>query len=402
MRDHFTDPPSIHNTTPNRQTSTNPIISKRAHKTQTQMTPTGPNQYFMQSARVGFSWWQADDLPAAMSLWGDPQVTRLFTKDPLTQEQVTQRLTQELKNAQEHHIQYWAIFSLADDSLIGCAGLRPYAADTLELGFHLKPAYWGQGLATEVGKRVIEHAFENQLAKAIFAGHHPDNHASRNTLLKLGFIGTAAQYYQPTGLYHPSYLLYRDPPDCTPTSTTRLATPQDARALAIVHCYAIRDTFSSTIADYVKARSLAYCEEAWERRFANNECTTIALIRGEQIVGFASVAPLREKTPRQPVVGEGQKEQKEEEAEGDDDKSAGLLDRIYIHPAAWGNGFGNTLINWCEDTLKTQGYKTIKLWVFAVNERARRFYEKHGYKLDGHSKQDYGATLVSYCKSLCG
>ena len=336
-----------------------------------------PNQYFMQSAQVGFRWWHADDLTAAMSLWRDPQVTRLFTKDPLTQEQVTQRLTQELKNAQEHRIQYWPIFSLADDSHIGCAGLRPYAADTLELGFHLKPAYWGQGLATEVGKRVIENAFENQLAKAIFAGHHPDNKASRNTLLKLGFIGTAAQYYQPTGLYHPSYLLYRDTPDCTPTCTTRMATPQDARALAIVHSYAIRDTFSGTIADYVKARSLSYCEEAWERRFANNERTTIALVRGEQIVGFASVAPLKE-----------------------DDESAGLLDRIYIHPAAWGNGFGNALIQWCETTLKTQGYKTIKLWVFAVNERARRFYEKHGYEPDGHSKQDYGATLLRYSKSL--
>lgn len=381
------------------------------------MTQGNTSHYFMQCARVGFRWWQADDLPAAMSLWGDPQVTRLFNKDPLTQEQVKQRLAQEIKNAQKHHIQYWPIFSLADDLLIGCAGLRPYAADKLELGFHLKPAYWGQGLATEVGKHVIEYAFENQIAKAIFAGHHPDNHASRNTLLKLGFIGTAAQYYQPTGLYHPSYLLYRDTPDRTPTCTTRLATPQDARALAIVHCYAIRDTFSSTIADYVKARSLEYCEQAWERRFANNECTTIALIRGEQIVGFASVAPLREEMPRQTVVGEGQKEEEEEEDDereieieketeieseddDDDDKSAGLLDRIYIHPTAWGNGFGNTLIEWCETTLKMQGYKTIKLWVFAVNERARRFYEKHGYKLDGHSKEDYGATLLRYGKSL--
>jgi len=368
----------------------------------------------MQSARVGFRWWQADDLPAAMSLWGDPQVTRLFTKDPLTQEQVEQRLAQEIKNAQEHHIQYWPIFSLVDDLLIGCAGLRPYAADTLELGFHLKPAYWGQGLATEVGKSVIEYAFDNQLAKAIFAGHHPDNRASRNTLLKLGFIGTAAQYYQPTGLYHPSYLLYRDTPDCTPDCTTRLATPQDTRALAIVHCHAIRDTFSSSIADYVKARSLAYCEEAWERRFANNECTTIALLRGEQIVGFASVAPLKEDAQQQTALSRAKEEEEEEEEEeddgrkiekeseedGDDDKSDGLLDRIYIHPAAWGNGFGNTLIEWCETTLKRQGYKTIKLWVFAVNDRARRFYEKHGYKLDGHSKQDYGATLLRYGKSL--
>jgi hypothetical protein len=51
-----------------------------------------------------------------------------------------------------------------------------------------------------VGKRVIQHAFDNRLANALFAGHHPENKASRNALLKLGFLGTAAKYYEPTGL----------------------------------------------------------------------------------------------------------------------------------------------------------------------------------------------------------
>jgi hypothetical protein len=33
--------------------------------------------YFLTSPRLGFSTWSHDDLPLAMDLWGDPNVTRL-------------------------------------------------------------------------------------------------------------------------------------------------------------------------------------------------------------------------------------------------------------------------------------------------------------------------------------
>ncbi len=331
------------------------------------------NIYFLKSARVGFRWWRSDDLPAAMALWGNPEVTRLFNKEPLTEEQVARRLEREIESAQRHHIQYWPAFVLDDNIHIGCAGLRPYATDVLELGVHLKPQFWGSGLATEVGRRLIQHAFDEGLAQALFAGHHPENNASRNALLKLGFLGTAAQFYEPTGLFHPSYLLYREPPPFR----TRPATASDARAIAIVHRDSIRETFGGLIENYVRARTLEHCEQGWERRLTNNECTTLALVRGEQIVGFASVAP----SPDEDVKG-----------------TAGELDRIYIHPSAWGNGHGDTLMQWCEETLEALGFKTIKLWVFEVNERARRFYEKHGYKPDGCIKQDFGARLLRYGK----
>jgi RimJ/RimL family protein N-acetyltransferase len=44
-------------------------------------------------------------------------------------------------------------------------------------------------------------------ASALFAGHHPANRSSRDLLLKLGFRYTHDEYYAPTGLQHPSYLL---------------------------------------------------------------------------------------------------------------------------------------------------------------------------------------------------
>lgn len=331
--------------------------------------------YFLSSDRVGFRWWRADDLPAANELWGNPAVTRLFNKEPLSREQVSRRLQQEIEAGELHQIQYWPIFRLEDHKHIGCAGLRPYQKDILEVGIHLKPEFWGCGFATEVGQRLIQYAFETRTTVALFAGHHPDNKSSRNALLKLGFLGTAAQFYEPTGLLHPSYLLYREPPACT----IRMATSSDARALAIVHCHSIKETFGQVLPDYVRERSLDYCEQAWESRFGNNECTTVALIRGEQIVGFAAVTP----SP-------------------DDDltEKAGELDRIYLHPTVWGHHHGNALIQWCEKTLTSQGFSTIKLWVFEVNARARRFYEKHGYQPDGCNKEAFGAALQRYSKSM--
>ena len=103
------------------------------------------------------------------------------------------------------------------------------------------------------------------------------------------------------------------------------------------------------------------------------------MLHGEQIVGFATAAP----SPDEDVRGK-----------------AGELDRLYLHPVAIGKGHGNTLMQWCEETLASQGFKTIKLWVFEVNERARRFYTRHGYKPDGCTKQDFGATILRYGKYL--
>jgi [ribosomal protein S5]-alanine N-acetyltransferase len=106
-------------------------------------------------------------------------------------------------------VQDWPIFLLENDQHDGCAGLRPYRVDegVYELGFHIRTAYWGQGIAQEAALAVVKFGFETLGAKALFAGHHPDNGASRRVLAKLGFRFTQEEFYPPTGLMHPSYLL---------------------------------------------------------------------------------------------------------------------------------------------------------------------------------------------------
>jgi [ribosomal protein S5]-alanine N-acetyltransferase len=161
------------------------------------------------TARLEFRLWSPDDLERALGLWGDPRVTaRIDARPQLTLVDVQARLDREIACLREHGVQYWPIFLRATGEHVGCCGLRPYdpARRVFELGFHIRADHWRRGYAGEAARGVIAFAFAG-LASALFAGHHPDNAASRDLLVRLGFRHTHDEGFPPTGLMHPSYLL---------------------------------------------------------------------------------------------------------------------------------------------------------------------------------------------------
>jgi len=166
--------------------------------------------YFLTSPRLGFRCWRDEDLPLAQQLWGDPQVGR-FIGGPFSPEKVKERLGEHIAMMRSQSVQYWPMFLLSGDEFVGCAGLRPYkpTEKIYELGAHLLPAYWRQGFAKEASKAVIDFAFSKLSVEGLFAGHHPDNAASRLLLGKLGFRYTGEEFYPPTGVLEPAYLLSR-------------------------------------------------------------------------------------------------------------------------------------------------------------------------------------------------
>jgi ribosomal-protein-alanine N-acetyltransferase len=167
--------------------------------------------YFLRTARLGFRLWTEADLPLAAALWGDPAVTQ-YIGGPFSAEQVAERLTMEIARQAEHGMQYWPVFLLANDDLMGCCGLRPYrpAERIYEIGVHILAAQWGHGYAYEASVAAMRYAFTRLEAAGLFAGHNPGNQASRHLLQKLGFRYTHDEFYPPTGLQHPSYLLTRE------------------------------------------------------------------------------------------------------------------------------------------------------------------------------------------------
>ena len=168
-------------------------------------------EFFMTTERLGFSVWTAEDEPLAFRLWGDPQVTRYICASGIfTPEEIRGRLQTEIRNRELCGVQYWPIFDRQSGELAGCCGLRPHGEHSFELGFHLRPEYWGRGLAAEAAEAVIRMAFADLDAAELFAGHNPKNVNSAKVLKKLGFVYTGDEFYPPTGLYHPSYILKKN------------------------------------------------------------------------------------------------------------------------------------------------------------------------------------------------
>lgn len=163
---------------------------------------------FLATDRIGFSKWTALDADLAENLWGDPEVTKFICASGVfTKEDIARRLETEIRNGEEYGVQYWPIFTSDTNELIGCCGLRPRKENEYEIGFHLRPKYWGRGYAKEAADAVIQYAFTTLNADKLFAGHNPKNVASQKVLAKLGFTYIGNEYYEPTGLHHPSYEL---------------------------------------------------------------------------------------------------------------------------------------------------------------------------------------------------
>jgi GNAT superfamily N-acetyltransferase len=73
----------------------------------------------------------------------------------------------------------------------------------------------------------------------------------------------------------------------------------------------------------------------------------------------------------------------------------GEIMRLYTHPRGWGRGAGQALLDCALDALRAAGLTQAWLNTEERNVRARRFYERHGWRRDGTTRvRDwYGARL---------
>lgn len=85
-------------------------------------------------------------------------------------------------------------------------------------------------------------------------------------------------------------------------------------------------------------------------------------------------------------------------SENRDNLGCDTAELICIHslPQFWGHGYGANMIQHALEEAKYAGYVRLVLWVFEGNERARRFYETHGFHLTDRKQQNLGATEVMY------
>jgi GNAT superfamily N-acetyltransferase len=141
--------------------------------------------------------------------------------------------------------------------------------------------------------------------------------------------------------------------------TVRRARPADARAIADVHVRtwqaAYRHAFPAEILDNL---SVDERETPWRQRLEEGYVVWVAETE-RRIVGFAAAGPSRT------------------------DADAGELYAMYVLPEAWGSPAASELMVAAKAWFAEEGFATAMLWVLADNPRARRFYEREGWRAEG-------------------
>jgi GNAT superfamily N-acetyltransferase len=77
------------------------------------------------------------------------------------------------------------------------------------------------------------------------------------------------------------------------------------------------------------------------------------------------------------------------------------LRSLYVVPEAWGTGVAQRLMEAALDAMRERGATEAILWVVEGNDRARRFYEREGWALDGEVRaSQLGPSEVRYRRAL--
>ncbi|MFO7565473.1 MAG: bifunctional GrpB family protein/GNAT family N-acetyltransferase [Enhygromyxa sp.] len=128
------------------------------------------------------------DLPYAHAVFSDPEVMRFSPGGPSPSEEATARRIEHYVAMQaERGFSKWAVWDRSSGAYLGDAGLTvlPETGE-VELGYRLGAAHWGRGLATELARAWLDHAFGPLGLERVIAFADPRNVASVRVMEKIG------------------------------------------------------------------------------------------------------------------------------------------------------------------------------------------------------------------------
>ena len=171
----------------------------------------------MKTERLTLRRFAAADREPFAALNADPRVMRHFpaTLSRAESDAFVDRIDSHFA---ERGFGLWAVERNDTGEFIGFAGLivpafEAHFTPCVEIGWRLKAEHWGQGLAMEGARAVVDHAFQQLGLNELVALTVPANRRSRRVMEKLGFRRDPAEdFYHPRlPVGHPlrPHVLYR-------------------------------------------------------------------------------------------------------------------------------------------------------------------------------------------------
>jgi RimJ/RimL family protein N-acetyltransferase len=130
------------------------------------------------------------------AMHADPEVMRYLLGRPETPDETRALIARVRTRWAEWGYSWWALLDRDTGELVGAGGIQHLGRDRVnphEIGWRLRRASWGSGLATEAASAMAGYAFTVLDAPRLCAVRHPDNLASLRVMDKLGMRCTGIQ-----------------------------------------------------------------------------------------------------------------------------------------------------------------------------------------------------------------
>jgi [ribosomal protein S5]-alanine N-acetyltransferase len=147
--------------------------------------------------------WTLEDAPAALEVYGDPEVSRWLVPaiGNVPDEAAMRTVLDEWIRSPVTALPpcgFWAVVRRDDQSIVGGMSLSPLppADEDIEVGWQLARPYWGHGYAREAAHALAEWAFTQGLEE-MFAVMRPRNTRAVALARRLGmeWTGETEKYY---------------------------------------------------------------------------------------------------------------------------------------------------------------------------------------------------------------
>ncbi|MBT8462142.1 MAG: GNAT family N-acetyltransferase [Gemmatimonadetes bacterium] len=144
----------------------------------------------IETARLRLRALREEDAEDLARIFADPSVVQYSGGRSPTLEEVREGIRQHVAEYYRDRGYGLLVAELrATGEIVGRVGFLTTEIDgtgDAELHYHLAPAAWGDGLATEAAQAVLEWGFDRGGLDRVVAVIHPDNHASRRVAEKCG------------------------------------------------------------------------------------------------------------------------------------------------------------------------------------------------------------------------
>ncbi len=149
-----------------------------------------PYTIILETQRLRLRHQVIEDLDALWRLYCDPEITKYIPDAPRSRKEAKEELEWHMNGHPRYpELGLWATIHKETGKFIGRCGLLPWTIDgrrEVEVAYTIAREFWGQGLATEAARGLLDYGFTKLNLLRLICLIDPENLASQRVAEKIG------------------------------------------------------------------------------------------------------------------------------------------------------------------------------------------------------------------------